>query len=246
MFEDSLVESAALLRSNNRWPAMLSLGAQLIAAAVILSLPLLHPESLPLARSFSATLAPPRSPAPPPPPVRLKPQQSSSGANSATAPTVALPAHQIFRNLLRPSGPPVDAPPIGIVNLGAANPALPAAINTAPPTSPHVHIGPPAIGGPKSPPIPISSGVSAGLLLAPIRPDYPSIARLTRTEGTVIIEAIISRDGTIESAHILSGPTVFQQAALNAVRQARYRPFLLNGQPTEVQTTITIRFRSGS
>jgi protein TonB len=71
------------------------------------------------------------------------------------------------------------------------------------------------------------------------------MARITHTEGTVVVDAIISRGGTIESAHVLSGPPMLQAAALAAVRQARYRPFLLNGQPTEVQTTITINFRMG-
>lgn len=72
------------------------------------------------------------------------------------------------------------------------------------------------------------------------------MARITHTEGSVVVDAIISRSGTIESAHVLSGPPMLQGAALAAVRQARYRPFLLDGQPTEVQTTITINFRMGS
>ena len=91
----------------------------------------------------------------------------------------------------------------------------------------------------------VSSGVLAGYLIAPIHPEYPSIAKAVHVEGTVVIDAIISRTGGIESAHVLSGPPMLQRAALDAVRQARYRPFLLNGQPTEVQTTITINFRMG-
>jgi protein TonB len=71
------------------------------------------------------------------------------------------------------------------------------------------------------------------------------VSRAAHVEGTVVIDAIISRAGSIESAHVLSGPPMLQAAALAAVRQARYRPFLLNGQPTEVQTTITINFRMG-
>jgi protein TonB len=98
---------------------------------------------------------------------------------------------------------------------------------------------------PSSKPLPISSGVSAGNLIAPIRPEYPSIAKAAHVEGTVVIDAIISRVGTIESIRVLSGPPMLQRAAQDAVRQARYRPFLLNGQPTEVQTTITINFRLG-
>jgi protein TonB len=115
-------------------------------------------------------------------------------------------------------------------------------MNTAPPSSPHIAVGPPAARTSPAP-ISLSSGVTAGLLLAPIQPEYPVIARASHTEGTVVIEAIISRVGRIESARVLSGPAMLQPAALAAVRQARYRPFLLNGQPTEVQTTITIKFQ---
>jgi protein TonB len=244
MFEDSLVESTSLLRHDNRWPALVSVTAQLLAAAAVLSLPLLHPETLPLARSLSATLAPPRPPAPPPPIVHLRPQPALAPRTSASA-AVPQTLTSVLRDLLHPSGPPVDAPALPIIDLGVNSPTLPAGINTAAPAGPRIHVGPPAAAS-ASALTRISTGVSAGLLLAPIRPEYPAIARLTRTEGTVTIEATISRSGAIESAHALSGPPILQQAALDAVRHARYRPYLLNGQPTAVQTTITIHFHATS
>jgi protein TonB len=86
----------------------------------------------------------------------------------------------------------------------------------------------------------------AGSLLGPITPEYPMIAKLSHTEGTVVVQAVISKSGRIESAHVVSGPVVLQGAALQAVRAARYRPFLLNGLPTEVETTVSITFRMGS
>jgi protein TonB len=128
------------------------------------------------------------------------------------------------------------------MNLGNTDASLPPGINSAAPAGPHVTVGPP-VAAASTKPLPISQGVSAGNLLAPIRPEYPHFALITRTEGTVVIDAIISPRGNIESARVLSGPPMLQQAALAAVRQARYRPFLLNGEPTEVQTTITINFR---
>ncbi len=85
----------------------------------------------------------------------------------------------------------------------------------------------------------------AGQLIDPIRPEYPTIARLSHTEGTVVVQAVISTTGRIERAHVVSGPEALQAAALQAVRDARYRPFLLNGQPTEVETTVSINFRLG-
>jgi protein TonB len=91
----------------------------------------------------------------------------------------------------------------------------------------------------------VSKGVSEGMLLAPIRPVYPVIAKAAHVEGSVVVEAVISRTGTIESLHVVSGPQMLQNAALDAIREARYRPYRLNGEPTEVQTTITVIFRMG-
>jgi protein TonB len=222
-------------------PALLSLAAQLAAAAVILTLPLLHPELLPATRLLPATLTAPQPV--PPPPVHLKPipvpASASSPAPSAPGTAYAPPRS----DLLHPTGPAVDAPRLGIVNLGLRDSSLPPGINAAP-GNPHITVAPASKSS--SAPTRISSGVSAGLLLAPIRPEYPAIARLARTEGTVVIDAMISRSGSIERAHVLSGPALLQSAALAAVRQAHYRPFLLNGQPTEVQTTITINFKLGN
>ena len=84
-----------------------------------------------------------------------------------------------------------------------------------------------------------------GFLIHKSIPQYPTIARSAGQQGTVVLQATISKSGTIENLQVLSGPPMLQQAALAAVRQARYRPYLLNGQPTEVQTTITINFRMG-
>ena len=100
------------------------------------------------------------------------------------------------------------------------------------------------VAGPvKHGPILVSTGVSVGLLISPIRPIYPPIARASHTEGTVTIHAIISKTGTIESASATNGPMILQQAALDAVRMARYHPYLLNGLPTEVDTTFVVNFR---
>jgi len=100
---------------------------------------------------------------------------------------------------------------------------------------------PPAPKGPIS----ISTGVAAGQLLRPIQPIYPAIAKAARMEGTVVIEATISRQGTIENLQVLEGPPMLRQAAIDAVAAAKYRPFLLNGEPVEVQTSIHVVFSLG-
>jgi protein TonB len=245
MFEDSLVESAALLRTRNRWPAPLSVTTQCAVAVLIVSLPLLHPELIPLASRTSVSLARPHPPAPLPVELpRTRVVSATVSSSIPTLPTIERTAACACDHL-RPSGPPVDAPTLGAINLGRDGTGLPLGIANAAPAGPRVSVGGSA-GTQRSGPTRVSSGVIAGLLIAPIRPQYPEIAKITHTEGTVVIDAIISRSGTIESARIVSGPATLQPAALEAVRQARYRPFMLNGQPTEVQTTVTIVFRMGS
>jgi protein TonB len=81
------------------------------------------------------------------------------------------------------------------------------------------------------------------MLLALIHPIYPAIAKAARVQGTVVVAAVISRAGTIESLRVLSGPPMLQSAALDAIRAAHYRPYRLNGEPTDVETTITVNFR---
>ncbi|HEU4637113.1 MAG TPA: energy transducer TonB, partial [Edaphobacter sp.] len=83
-------------------------------------------------------------------------------------------------------------------------------------------------------------------LLAPIRPIYPAIAKAAGVSGEVVVRAIISNTGKIESLQVLSGPQLLRRAALEAIEAARYKPFLLNGLAVEVQTTITVTFRLGA
>jgi protein TonB len=91
----------------------------------------------------------------------------------------------------------------------------------------------------------LSAGVAGGLLRKKTPPVYPSIAKAAHVEGTVVIQATISKAGLIESPHIVSGPVMLRQAALDAVRNWRYRPYLLNGEPVEVETTVNVVFTLG-
>ena len=85
--------------------------------------------------------------------------------------------------------------------------------------------------------------VVAGLLLNKSVPAYPAIAKAAGVEGTVVLQATISKTGTIENLRVVSGPAMLQQAALDAVRSWRYRPYLLNDAPVEVETTVNVVFR---
>jgi protein TonB len=92
-------------------------------------------------------------------------------------------------------------------------------------------------------PVKVSEGVLQAQLVSRIEPRYPQLALQTRQSGTVVLHAIISRDGHINALEVVSGSPFFVQAALDAVRQWRYRPTMLNGEPVEVDTTITVIFR---
>jgi len=92
-------------------------------------------------------------------------------------------------------------------------------------------------------PLKVSEGVVQAQLISRIEPQYPALALQTRSEGEVRLHAIISRDGRIEALDVLSGPPLLVQAALMAVKQWRYRPTYLNGEPVEVETSITVIFR---
>ncbi len=93
--------------------------------------------------------------------------------------------------------------------------------------------------------IAISAGVAQSNLISAIPPVYPPIANAARVSGTVVLVATISKTGDIENLRIVSGPAMLQSAALDAVRQWRYRPYLLNGEPVEVDTTINVVFNLG-
>ena len=95
-------------------------------------------------------------------------------------------------------------------------------------------------------PVKVSKGVLEGMLLEPIQPVYPTIAKVAGVQGTVVLEAVISKTGRIESLHAVSGPDLLRNAALQAVQAARYRPYKLNDEAVDVQTTITVVFQLGS
>jgi TonB family protein len=88
----------------------------------------------------------------------------------------------------------------------------------------------------------ISAGVAQGNLAKKVSPEYPIDAKLSGISGTVILQALIGKDGHIADVHVVSGPPALQRAALDAVKQWEYRPYLLNGQPVEVNTTVNVVF----
>jgi protein TonB len=239
MFENSLVESRVLsVSSSKRWTTLASISLQLALAATVIALPLLHPDALPFHMKAPKVLLPLL----PKPPIQVKSVERAPTASHNVLTSV--PTERVLmRSLLprrdiatdeAPSLEPIgrgmgvaDAPPGGMATgVGEDGPS----VSIAPARAPvgRVHI---------------SSGVSQGMLIAPIRPVYPAIAKAAHVTGTVVVEAVISRIGTIESLRVISGPVMLQDAAIEAIRAARYKPYRLNGEATEVQTTITVNFK---
>jgi protein TonB len=98
---------------------------------------------------------------------------------------------------------------------------------------------------PPLPPIarpPRISHMMEGNLIYRVQPVYPALARQARIQGEVVLFAVISREGVIERLQVLSGHPMLVPAALEAVRRWRYRPYVLNGEPIEVDTQVTVNF----
>ncbi len=88
----------------------------------------------------------------------------------------------------------------------------------------------------------VSQGVSEGMLIHKVQPMYPPAARMNHVQGMVVLRALIGKDGQIRDLQVVSGPKELQQSAMGAVRQWRYRPYYLLGQPVEVDTQITVNY----
>lgn len=91
----------------------------------------------------------------------------------------------------------------------------------------------------------VGGNVQQARMIRQVQPVYPQIAKTAHIQGTVILHAIIAKDGTVQELQYISGPPLLMRAAMDAVRQWRYQPTLLNGEPVEVDTTISVIFTLG-
>ena len=143
--------------------------------------------------------------------------------------------------MIKEEAPPPPASSGGVAGMSGMSGGSPGGVfgamgaGTAPPK---IEVAKPKPTGPAR----ISGGVMAGQILTKTQPSYPAIARAAHVSGTVVLHAIISKTGTIENLTAVSGPDMLKGAALDAVKSWRYKPYLLNGDPTEVDTTIMVNF----
>jgi protein TonB len=239
MFEYMLESSPGKRRQANPWAYAVSLTIQFIMLGLLILIPLLYTEALPEAMQLTFLSAPPPPPPPPPPPAavpikRIRPV-SLMDAGRLRAPTVIPKTIEIIKEDISPDSLGVVGGVPGGVPGGQLGGVLGGVLGGIP------SLAPP----PPTPqkPIRVSGGVQQAKLLNRPEPIYPPIARQARIQGVVQLEAVISRDGTIQNLRVLSGHPLLVQAALQAVQQWRYQPTLLSGEPVEVITTIDVIFR---
>jgi periplasmic protein TonB len=233
LFEDSIFESTGRIRTRSRgWMVATFLLNGSILVALIL-IPLIYPEALPR-QALTFLLTAPKAPPSQPP----LPKETLRGSNSmATTVTLARPAMPPISSIA--STDPV-APEESMISLNEG-PALPGGTNDV-----FNRRGPGTVVHEASKgPMHVSSGVMAGAVIAKNTPVYPLIAKSAGVEGVVVLLATISKYGTIENLRVASGPALLQQAAIDAVKTWRYRPYLLNGEPVEVETTVNVVFSLG-
>lgn len=130
---------------------------------------------------------------------------------------------------------PVAPPSLNTV-ASAAKPGLGGVVAPAPVDLPKL-----ASAAPQR--IRVSQGVTQGLLVHQVQPQYPAMARENRVEGDVVLDAVIGKDGLVKDVKVVSGPSLLVRSAVLAVRQWRYKPYLLNAQPVEVVTQVKLQFR---
>jgi protein TonB len=237
MFEDALMESGNTIKRKSKWSFvafLVNFGA-LVALAIW---PLLHPEALPTQMMATLMVAP--SPPPPPPPagpaVKVQTKSEMLGAASQAPSRIPKPIKQVNEAAI-----PLPMDGVGCVEgLCGDNPGGMSSIFEGVPTGQPTIVRSKALSS-----LSISSGVMAGNLLAGTFPQYPAIARAAHVQGIVVLQATISKDGSIENLRVISGPSMLQQAAKDAVRSWHYKPYLLNGEPVAVETTINVVFNLG-
>jgi len=232
MFEDSTFESTGKLHTRSRgWMIATFVFNSSILLALIL-IPLIYPEALP---NFTTIL---RLETPTPPPDVPKPvahPEIAPAQQRQMVGSVLLAQPTIPQKIYIPTAPeqPTQDTVAALGDTGSG------------PTNGHN----PFPGGGAKPSVReavqkqhVTSRIMEGMLINKVVPTYPAIAREIRLSGTVVLAATIGKSGAIENLRVVSGPPLLQQSALNAVAQWRYRPYLLNGQPVEVETTINVQF----
>jgi periplasmic protein TonB len=240
IFADSMLETSWAQRARRSWTTLTSFGLQVVALGLLLLLPVLKTVGLPSARTVSTPITLGRRS---PTPLVASPRTTAHYAaqNNLTPPRLVAPGHvpRIISMVTDEPAPELPVGPGGTMGKG---------FSTGAPDGPFM----PSIGGtsailPTLRPPPVvravrTSSMLEGNLIRRVEPVYPQMAKNARIQGPVVLAALIDKAGAIENLHALSGHPMLVPAAISAVSQWRYRPYILNSEPIEVETQITVNF----
>jgi protein TonB len=238
MFAESLLETSWTQRTQRSWTTLTSFALQAVALGVLLAVPLLTTVGLPLAHTISTPISLGRSS---PAAVRTAEHFHSSAVQLVPYTGRIMMPRSIPTSVFRGGDTSSSKPSIGDVvgngegskfgvDLGmnlpisGTRPVLPAPVAATPTRTFR------------------TSSMMQGSLIRRVEPVYPPLARNARIQGAVILEAAISKAGTIENLRLISGHPMLVAAAIEAVRQWKYRPYILNDEAIEVETQITVNF----
>jgi protein TonB len=235
LFHDSLVVSGAKSRPRNPWAAVGSVTLLSLLLLALVVIPLFHTDTLPKRETLTMLSVLPAAAASNVPSL---PVPTSSSRNTPTNMRIPSVVHTTQE---APPSPPVDTAgglvggvPGGVVG-GIPGGVLSEVLRSTGST--------PVLATTPAPKrIRVPSRIAEANLVYDVAPKYPPEAGRARIEGTVVLLAVIGKDGSVEDVRVNSGLSVLAQAAIEAVKQWRYRPYLLNGEPVEVDSQITINF----
>jgi len=243
MFSDSLLDFG-VQRKRKALATTTSFILNCLVIGVMLIIPLIFTEALPKAQLLTFLVAPPPPPPPPPPPAadqvqrivhQIQTDMLSTG--QLRTPTKIPKNVQMIHEEEAPPPMSVTGSGFGVVG-GTGMPGMGGVIGGIVGSASNV----PKVTLAAPQRVRISQGVTKGLLIHRVEPTYPVLAKQARVQGEVVLSAVISTTGEIENLQLVSGHPMLVPSAIAAVRQWRYKPYLLNGAPVEVETTITVIF----
>ena len=241
MFEDSLLESGGRLKTKRGRTTTVAIFLEIIAIGIMVLLPLIFTEALPKQMTMSFLVAPPPPPPPPPPaaaPVKIVKQIQTDIVNGALRTPTKIPQKiQMIKEEEAPAPVMASSGVVGGVPGGIPGGTMGGVMGSIISSGSAIV---PKIATPQR--VRVSAGVTSGLKVKDVKPVYPPLARQARIQGTVVLHAVISKDGSITGLNLVSGHPMLAPAAIDAVKQWRYKPYLLNGEPVEVDTEVMVNF----
>ena len=241
MFEDSLIESGGRLKTKRGLTTTISVIFQIGLLMVMILIPLIFTEALPKQQLMTFLVAPPPPPPPPPPaaaPVKMVKQIQTDIVNGQLRTPTKIPEKvQMIKEEEAPPPAMASTGVVGGVPGGVPGGSMGGVMGSILSSTP---VAVPKVATPQR--VRVSQGVSAGLLVRKVNPNYPPLARQARIQGQVLLQAEISKDGSIQNLRLISGHPMLAPAAIEAVKQWKYKPYLLNGEPVEVETQVQVNF----